>query len=154
MLDLNKEILNNNLFGVDINEESIEITKLSLWLKTAERGKPLESLDANFIAGNSLGFDEPVPGNTFSWQTAFPQIFAEGGFDVVLGNPPYVRMELLKDIKPWLENKYIVASDRLDLYGYFFELGYKILKPEGKMAYISNSTFFKTGSGKRLRDFY
>lgn len=153
VLDLNKEILNNNLFGVDINEESIEITKLSLWLKTAEKGKPLESLDANFIAGNSLGFDEPVPNNTFSWQTAFPQIFAEGGFDVVLGNPPYVRMELLKDIKPWLGKKYQVASDRLDLYGYFFELGEKILKIEGKMAYISNATFFKTGSGEALRRF-
>lgn len=153
VLDLNKEVLNNNLFGVDINEESIEITKLSLWLKTAERGKPLESLDANFIAGNSLGFDEPVPNSTFSWQTAFPRIFAEGGFDVVLGNPPYVRMELLKDIKPWLEKKYQVASDRLDLYGYFFELGQKLLKPEGKMAYISNATFFKTGSGETLRRF-
>lgn len=153
VLDLNKEILNNNLFGVDINEESIEITKLSLWLKTAERGKPLESLDANFIAGNSLGFDEPVPNNTFSWQAAFPQIFAEGGFDVVLGNPPYVRMELLKDIKPWLEKKYKVASDRLDLYGYFYELGQKLLKPKGKMAYISNATFFKTGSGLNLRKY-
>jgi type I restriction-modification system DNA methylase subunit len=151
ILDLNKEILNNNLFGVDINEESVEITKLSLWLKTAERGKPLESLDANIVAGNSLGFDSPVPNNDFYWQQAFPDIFAEGGFDVVLGNPPYVRMELLKEIKPWLEQHYAVASDRLDLYGYFFELGLKILTTNGRMAYISSATFFKTGSGQNLR---
>lgn len=151
VLDLNKEILNNNLFGVDINEESIEITKLSLWLKTAERGKPLESLDANFIAGNSLGFNEPVPNNNFCWKTAFPQIFAEGGFDVVLGNPPYVRQELFSDIKPWLETHYEVYHGVLDLYGYFFELGEKLLKEKGKMGYISSSTFFKTGAGERLR---
>lgn len=151
VLDLNKEILNNNLFGVDINEESIEITKLSLWLKTAERGKPLESLDANFIAGNSLGFDEPVPGNSFCWKAAFPQIFAEGGFDVVLGNPPYVRQELFSDIKPWLETHYEVYHGALDLYGYFFELGTKLLKEKGKMGYISNSSFFKTNSSEKLR---
>ena len=151
VLDLNKEILNNNLFGVDINAESIEITKLSLWLKTAERGKKLETLDGNFIAGNSLGFDEPAPDSDFCWQQAFPDIFAKGGFDVVLGNPPYVRQELLGEIKPWLEAHYEVYHGVLDLYGYFFELGTKLLKPNGRMAYISNATFFKTGSGDNLR---
>lgn len=153
VLDLNKEILNNNLYGVDINEESIEITKLSLWLKTAERGKPLESLDANFIAGNSLGFNTPAPGSTFVWQQAFESIFEQGGFDVVLGNPPYVRQELLGEIKPWLEQNYSVYHGVLDLYGYFFELGSKLLKAEGRMAYISSATFFKTGSGENLRKY-
>lgn len=153
ILDLNKEILNNNLFGVDVNEESIEITKLSLWLKTAERGKPLESLDANIITGNSLGFDSPVPNNDFYWLEAFPEIFDQGGFDIVLGNPPYVRQELLSDIKPWLEQHYAVANGVLDLYGYFFELGTKLLNANGRMAYISSATFFKTASGKGLREF-
>ncbi|MES9964824.1 MAG: N-6 DNA methylase [Candidatus Sedimenticola sp. 20ELBAFRAG] len=152
-LDLNKEILNNNLYGVDINEESIEISKLSLWLKTAERGKPLESLDANFIAGNSLGFDEPAPESSFYWKDSFKEIFENGGFDVVLGNPPYVRQEMLSEIKPWLEKNYDVYHGVLDLYGYFFELGSKLLKPNGRMAYISSSTFFKTGSGEKLREY-
>lgn len=81
VFDLNKEVLNNNLFGVDINPESIEITKLSLWLKTAEYGKPLTSLDSNLKAGNSLGLTEPVvTGDTFCWHTAFTDIFATGGF--------------------------------------------------------------------------
>ncbi|MFK5914361.1 MAG: phage tail tube assembly chaperone [Woeseiaceae bacterium] len=153
VLDLDKEILNNNLFGVDINEESIEITKLSLWLKTAQRGKALESLDANFIAGNSLGFEQSAPDSDFSWKESFKSIFADGGFDVVLGNPPYVRQELLSDIKPWLEQNYTVYHGVLDLYGYFFELGIKLLKPNGRMAYISNATFFKTGSGENLRKY-
>jgi hypothetical protein len=62
-----------------------------------------------------------------------------------------VRMELLKEIKPWLEQHYEVVSDRADLYAYFFELGHKLLKPGGRLGYISSSTFFKTGSGEPLR---
>jgi hypothetical protein len=72
---------------------------------------------------------------------------------VVLGNPPYVRMELIKPMKPWLEKRYEVVSDRADLYAYFFERGIKLLKPGGRLGFISSSTFFKTGSGAPLRDF-
>ncbi|MBC2666585.1 Eco57I restriction-modification methylase domain-containing protein [Novosphingobium flavum] len=89
----------------------------------------------------------------FEWKTAFPDILAAGGFDVVLGNPPYVRMELIKPMKPWLEKRYEVVSDRADLYAYFFERGIKLLKPGGRLGFISSSTFFKTGSGAPLRDF-
>lgn len=153
VFDLNKEVLNNNLFGVDINPESIEITKLSLWLKTAEYGKPLTSLDSNLKAGNSLGLAEPVAGDTFCWHSAFADIFATGGFDVVLGNPPYVRQERFSHLKPWLEAQYAVYHGVADLYAYFFELGVKLLKPNGMMGYISSSTFFKTGSGEPLRAF-
>ena len=151
LFDLNKEILTNNLYGVDINPESIEISKLSLWLKTAEREKSLTSLDANLIAGNSLGLMEPLPAENFCWQAAFPEIMDQGGFDVVLGNPPYVRQERLSDYKAWLEHHYEVYNGGVDLYAYFFELGHKLLKPGGRMGYISSSTFFKTGSGKGLR---
>lgn len=153
VFDLNKEVLNNNLFGVDINPESIEITKLSLWLKTAEYGKPLTSLDSNLKAGNSLGLTEPVAGEHFCWHTAFADIVATGGFDVVLGNPPYVRQERFSALKPWLEAQYAVYHGVADLYAYFFELGARLLKPNGMMGYISSSTFFKTGSGEPLRQF-
>lgn len=78
---------------------------------------------------------------------------ARGGFDVVIGNPPYVRMEHLKPIKPYLAEHYVVADDRTDLYAYFFEKGVQILKPGGRLGYISSSTFFKTGSGENLRTF-
>lgn len=153
ILDLNKEILNNNIYGVDINDESIEITKLSIWLKTAERGKHLESLDSNFLSGNSLGFDIPTPDSSFVWKEHFKDIFDKGGFDVVLGNPPYVRQELFGDLKSWLEGRYEVYHGVLDLYGYFFELGVRLLSEGGRMAYISNSTFFKTNSSIKLRKY-
>ena len=153
--DPDSEILTNNLFGVDVNSESVEIAKLSLWIKTARRGKVLDSLDDNIMVGDSLIEDSNFAylDHPFTWQTAFPGIFAEGGFDIVLGNPPYVRMEFLKAMKPYLEKRFAVVSDRADLYAYFFERGLKLLKDGGRMGYISSSTFFKTGSGKPLREF-
>jgi type I restriction-modification system DNA methylase subunit len=155
LLDPDSEILTHNLFGVDVNSESVEIAKLSLWIKTARRGKVLDSLDANLRVGDSLIEDSSFAyrSHGFEWKTAFADIFAEGGFDVVLGNPPYVRMELIKPMKPWLEKRYEVVSDRADLYAYFFERGIKLLKPGGRLGFISSSTFFKTGSGAPLRDF-
>lgn len=155
LYDPDSEILTHNLFGVDVNSESVEIAKLSLWIKTARRGKVLDSLDGNLRVGDSLIEDSSYAYRStgFEWKTAFPEIFANGGFDVVLGNPPYVRMELIKPMKPWLEKRYEVVSDRADLYAYFFERGIKLLKPGGRLGYISSSTFFKTGSGAPLRDF-
>ncbi len=155
LFDPDSEILTNNLFGVDVNAESIEIAKLSLWIKTARRGKTLDSLDRNLRVGDSLIEDSNFAylAHGFTWKEAFADVFAEGGFDIVLGNPPYVRMELLKALKPYLEKRFEVVSDRADLYAYFFEQGLKLLKPGGRLGYISSSTFFKTGSGKPLRDF-
>lgn len=155
LFDPDSEILTNNLFGVDVNSESVEIAKLSLWVKTARKGKALDSLDENLKVGDSLIEDSNYAylDHGFTWADAFPQVFAEGGFDVVLGNPPYVRMELLKEMKPYLEKRFEVVSDRADLYSYFFERGLKLLKPEGRLGYISSSTFFKTGSGKPLRNY-
>jgi hypothetical protein len=159
VFDLNKEILQNNLLGVDINSESIEITQLSLWLKTAEKKKKLVSIGDYFKQGNSLGFDEPVnlPGfknlEGFCWKNAFPDIMESGGFDIVIGNPPYVRQELLSNFKPYLQQHYAVYHSVADLYAYFFELGLKLLKPNGMLGFISSSTFFKTDSGEPLRKF-
>lgn len=151
LFDPDREILAANLFGVDVSRESVEITKLSLWLKTAKRGKPLESLESNIRVGNSLIEDSAYHHRHFTWRNAFPDVFADGGFDIVLGNPPYVRMELIKPFKPYLASRYEVVADRADLYAYFFELGLRHLKPGGRLGYISSATFFRTGSGEPLR---
>lgn len=153
LFDLDKEILTENLYGVDINAEAIEIAKLSLWLKTAKRGKSLASLDDNICVGNSLIDNSKYTSIPFNWQQKFTKVFAKGGFDVVLGNPPYVRQELLTSIKPYLEKHYQVYTGIADLYFYFFELGYNILKLDGKLGFISSNTFFRTGTGEKLRDF-
>lgn len=151
--DMFDEIVGKNLFGVDINVESVEITRLSLWLKTARRDHKLQNLDATIKVGDSLIEDGAFTARPFDWRAAFPQVFAHGGFDVVIGNPPYVRMELIKEFKPYLEKHYVVAADRADLYAYFFERGIGLLKPGGRLGFISSSTFFRTGSGEALRTF-
>ena len=151
--DVFDAIVTRNLFGVDLNPESVEITRLALWLKTARRNHALQNLEATIKVGNSLIADQAATPQPFDWPAAFPGVFARGGFDVVIGNPPYVRMEHLKDIKPYLARHYVVADDRTDLYAYFFEKGVGVLKPGGRLGYISSSTFFKTGSGQNLRTF-
>ena len=147
------EIVTRNLYGVDLNTESVEITRLALWLKTARNKHRLQNLEATIKVGNSLIDDKVFTDHPFDWRTAFPDVFAEGGFDIVIGNPPYVRMELIKPVKPYLEKHYVVADDRTDLYAYFFECGVRILKEGGRLGYISSSTFFRTGSGENLRKF-
>jgi type I restriction-modification system DNA methylase subunit len=89
--NIENAILENNLYGVDINEESVEIAKLALWLRTAKPQRKLNSLNNNIKCGNSLISDPEVAGEkAFDWQKEFPQVFEKGGFDVVIGNPPYV----------------------------------------------------------------
>jgi len=153
LFDLDKEILNKNLYGVDINSESIEITKLSLWLKTAKRGKVLNSLDHTLRVGNSVIDDKDYAPRAFSWQEEFPEVFSAGGFDVVLGNPPYVRQERFSECKPYLQTKYTCYHGVADLYAFFYELGLNLLREGGRLGYISSGTFFKTSSGKPLREY-
>ncbi|MBL4756788.1 MAG: Eco57I restriction-modification methylase domain-containing protein, partial [Rhizobiales bacterium] len=155
LFDPDAEILSQNLYGVDVNAESVEITKLSLWLKTAKKGKELASLDHTIRVGDSLIEDSNFAylEHGFTWQKAFPEVFANGGFDVVLGNPPYVRQELLSPLKPYLQKRFEVYHGVADLYCYFFERGVRLLKPGGRLGYISSSTFFKTNSGKPLRTY-
>lgn len=151
--DIFDEIVTRNLFGVDLNAESVEITRLSLWLKTARRDHRLQNLENTIRVGDSLIDDETYTSRPLDWRAAFPAPFDKGGFDIVIGNPPYVRMEFIKAVKPYLEKHYVVAADRADLYAYFFERGVRLLKPQGRLGFISSSTFFRTGSGENLRKF-
>jgi type I restriction-modification system DNA methylase subunit len=154
LFDLNKTILNSNLYGVDLSPESVEITKLSLWLKTAESGQTLTYLDDNIKVGNSLVYDSSVAERAFNWQAEFPDVFAAGGFDVVIGNPPYVRQELLSPIKPYLQTHYESYDGVADLYTYFYEKGLKILKSGGVLSYIVTNKWLRAGYGEPLRQFF
>lgn len=154
VFDLTKTLLNQNLYGVDLSPESVEITKLSLWLKTAERGKQLTYLDDNIKVGNSIVADPSVAPRAFNWETEFAEVFADGGFDVVIGNPPYVRQELLTPFKPYLQRHYAAYDGVADLYVYFYEKGLKILRPNGVMSYIVTNKWLRAGYGEPLRKFF
>ncbi len=89
-------VLHDNLFGVDLSPEAVEITQLSLWLRSARRGRTLMDLSKNVVCANSLVTDPEVDPRAMSWETTFPRVFVreEIGFDCVIGNPPWERMKL------------------------------------------------------------
>ncbi len=154
LFDIDKQILQNNLFGVDINPESVEITKLSLWLKTAKQNQTLASLDDNIKCGNSIVEDSAVAGVlAFNWREQFPQVFDSGGFDIIIGNPPYGATVESKQ-KEYINSNYTTAEGNFDTYRIFFELGFDILKPNGYLGYITPNTYLDLKrSGTRLRQF-
>ena len=91
----------------------------------------------------------------FVWQIEFPEVFQEGGFDMVIGNPPYVRHELIRPIKPTLKKLFPeVYTSTADLYVYFYKRGTELLRVSGVLTYISSNKFFRVGYGERLREFF
>jgi len=155
--DITTDILEKNIYGVDLNEESVEIAKLSLWLRTAQKGRKLNKLNNNIKCGNSLIDDPAVAGDkAFNWQNEFPEIFKNGGFDVVIGNPPYLGGQFLKRQKveyDFILKNYTVAEYQFDLYILFFELALKLSKVGGFISYISPNTWLTNISNKPLRKY-
>jgi methylase of polypeptide subunit release factors len=154
LLDPDRTILENNVYGVDLNEEAVEIARLSIWIKTAARGKVLTDLDHNVQVGNSVIDDPSLDSRAFDWWGAFPEVEAQGGFDVVVGNPPYVRAEMLSEFKPFLESRYVTYAGTADLYVYFYELGVRLLRPGGRLSYIVTNKWLRAGYAARLRRFF
>lgn len=175
-----KRILTNNIYGVDIDVNAVEVTKLSLLLKVLEdenkdileqqqklyQEKVLPNLSYNIKCGNSLiGTDildheeleheEILELNPFNWKHEFPLVFANGGFDAVIGNPPYVRIQNLNGI---LKESYTsfykdIISGNYDLYILFVKKGFDLLKNNGKLGYILPNKFFTTDYGHKIREY-
>lgn len=150
--NIENSILENNLFGVDLNEESVEIAKLSLWLRTAQPNRKLNDLSNNIKCGNSLIDDPEIAGDkAFNWEKEFPHVFAKGGFDVVIGNPPY-GAELNDIEKKCLEVKYNTFEYQVNTYVLFYEQGINILKSKGILGFITPATFTYQHYFKKLRE--
>ncbi len=219
---LKKQILLNNIYGVDIDTQAVEVTKLSLLLKCMEGEtgssisaemrfgeRILPTLDSNIKSGNSLvdvdfydgeiDYGDEKKIKPFNWQRAFPEVFKVqkvsvskemkwhnkkvfdqadeqeekakelirkmggsfnepqvdygkvSGFDVVIGNPPYVRQELLGEQKLYFQKKYRVYHGTADLYSYFFEKGISLLKPDGLFGMIIANKWMRANYGEPLR---
>lgn len=148
-------ILSNNLYGVDINHESIEITKLSLWLKTANRQEKLTYLEDNIKCGNSLIDDPAIAGEkAFDWHKEFPDIMQKGGFDVVVGNPPYVfaREKITQEEKDFYVKKYTSAQYQVNTYLLFIEKSIELIKSKvGKLSLIVPNAWLMVSSASNLR---
>ena len=149
--DIENSILENNIYGVDLNDESVEIAKLSLWLRTAQKGRKLNSLNNNIKCGNSLIDDVDVAGEkAFSWEKEFPDVFAKGGFDVVIGNPPY-GASLNENEKKYIIENYKSYQYKFETYLYFYEKGIQILKRGGFLAYITPELFLRLEKSENIR---
>ena len=180
-----KQILINNIFGVDIDSNAVEVTKLSLLLKCMENETPasimnnqslfneraLPSLDENIKCGNSLIGNDFYSGgdslnidietqykiNCFDWEREFSSIFKSGGFDIVIGNPPYVSIRTVdfnNEYKDYFANKYNLALGQYDLYSLFTELSYNILNQKGIYGFILPKRLATNENFQSLRDFY
>ena len=155
--DTTKEILQNNIFGVDLNKESVEITKLSLWLKTANKNKTLATLENNIKCGNSLIDDVEIARElAFDWEKEFPQVFKNGGFDVVVGNPPYVSTKQIPtNDRNYYWNKYKeILFSEMDLYEIFiYKSVNELLKNKGYLGFITPDSYFTNKSFELLRKY-
>lgn len=153
----NDAALLRHIFGVDLNEESAEITKLSLWLKTAKADQPLRNLDSNIKVGNSLIEDPKVAGlKAFQWEVEFPDVADVGGFDIVVGNPPWVFArggKLDPDDKTYFYDHYQVAEYQLNLYALFIERSFQQLRVGGRFGFIVPNTWLTIPSYETLRRF-
>ncbi|MCF7837787.1 MAG: N-6 DNA methylase [Candidatus Marinimicrobia bacterium] len=176
-----KRILLNNIHGVDIDSQAVEVTKLSLLLKVlegetqqqlqrdflSERQRILPDLGRNIQCGNALIgpdfydqlelslLDEETRYriNVFDWQAAFPEAFKQGGFDCVIGNPPYILMQILEQpqVFEYLLTHYEAAAYKIDTYQVFIERLIQLLKKQGFGSFIAPNTFFRNVHSESLR---
>ena len=158
LFDTDLAILENNIYGVDINEESIEIAELSLWLRTAKQGRKLSNLSNNIKCGNSLIDDPAVAGDkAFNWHKEFPEVFANGGFDVVIGNPPYLRIQGLKEAYPSLikfyQDKFLASTGNYDIYVLFLEKSNELINNNGLVSFILPHKFLIADFGIGIREY-
>ncbi len=173
-----KRILLNNVFGVDIDRQAVEVTKLSLLLKVLEgeneetiskqltlfSERALPDLSRNIKCGNSLiGWDilEDNPNleqeeieriNPFDWRAEYPEVFSRGGFDVVIGNPPYVRINRLSAEKFYYKINFESASGSYDIYVLFMEKALDLIRPYGEVGLITPNKYFVSDYGSNIRN--
>lgn len=182
-LEAKRAIIRNCLYGVDIDAEAVEVTKMSLALRVIDGYSPeyfesaglygdmiLSGIGDNIKCGNSLvssdifetnpelqqKIDELKETNVFDWHIAFPEVFANGGFDYVIGNPPYVEVKNynvgLPTMASYIKTQYSASSNgKIDLVIPFIEKGIQLLNASGRLGYVVQKRFFKADYGKGIR---
>ncbi|MCE9586225.1 N-6 DNA methylase [Candidatus Uhrbacteria bacterium] len=166
-LEERKRVLTAHIYGVDLDRQAVELAKLSLMLEALRspeqqslfNDRMLPRLGDNIKCGNSLiasDFSEKpedlVRVHAFDWAVQFESIIKSGGFDAVIGNPPYLRQESLKESKDYFEKHYESYSGTGDLFTYFMEKGVKLIRPGGRYSIIVSSSFLRATYAEALRE--
>lgn len=146
--------LKNNIFGVDLDTKAVEIAQLNLMIRATEKKERLPSLQQNIKNGNSLIDDKNISGNhAFKWETEFQEILKTGGgFDVIIGNPPYVRNTSLSEIEKEYFSKFESAQKQYDLYILFIEQGIQKLRDGGYLGFIIPNKILSADYAIKLRE--
>jgi len=167
------EILKNHIFGVDIDEQAVEVTKLSLMLKMLEGefgiipGRNiLPMLDKNICCGNSLISGSPLElkkyfgddyykTKPFNWEEEFKEVFKDGGFDVVIGNPPYIftRELITESEKEYYNQYYKYTHFKINTYLLFVEKGFYLLNKKGMLSFIIPNNWLSLETAAEFRHF-
>lgn len=172
-----RQILLNNIYGVDIDSQAAEVAQLSLYLKLLEDETTasahqysldyhvplLPMLSKNIVCGNALvgrdilesqlfARDEERRMNPLDFVDVFPQVARAGGFSAIIGNPPYVRQESLGNLfKDYAARRYTTFVSTADLYTYFIEQAHRNLRADGYFGYIVSNKFIRANYGRPLR---
>ena len=179
-----RKLINNCIYGVDINPEAVEVSKMSLCLRLIDNYSPedfdavgllgsqiLKGIGANIRCGNTLvgtDIEQHFPAivdnmrelqetNAFNWESSFPSVFENGGFDFVVGNPPYVEVKNynvgLPHMAAYIKRFYSSSKNgKIDLAIPFIEKGVNLLNANGRLGFIVQKRFFKTEYGKGIRE--
>lgn len=160
------QILQENIYGVDLDPQAVEIARLNLLINALDTRMKLPGLEKNIKNGNSLiyGTDEELKKyfsknfrdrKSFNWKEEFPEVFKQGGFDVIVGNPPYIQLSedpnLEIGLKDYLINTYGSSMGRLNTFGFFIKLGLNLLKESGYLGFIIPNTILTQDYYEPLR---
>jgi len=164
----------NNIFGVDIDTQAVEVTKLSLLMKCMEGEtaasmqttmtfeRVLPTLDNNIKSGNSLidfdfyeeqlDFGEDRKINPFNWKNGFSQVFKQGGFDAIIGNPPWVDLKghPAEQVKYYFK-KFATSENRINLYSIFIEKSLQVLSSKGLFGFVIPNSLLYQSSYEKMR---
>lgn len=139
------EVLTNCIYGVDKDKQALEVARLNLLLRALHSREKLPLLK-NFHLGDSL--------HPETWEMGFPEVIKDGGFDIIIGNPPYVRQETLgAEFKEFAKQNFETFAGTADLYIYFIEQAHKLLKPNGYFGMIVSNKWIRSNYGKALREY-